>query len=74
MSDQPRDQAGRFATAECPRVYALLDTLTPPPPPGEGSEVFRPNYTAVPAPRCPHGHFMLWAAANCRRCLRAGSR
>lgn len=59
---QPRDAVGRFATAECPRVYALLDALAP----LEGV----PNHWAVPAPRCPHGHFARWAARNCRRCLR----
>jgi hypothetical protein len=25
----------------------------------------RPNWTAVPAPRCVHGHFARWAARNC---------
>lgn len=48
--------------------------VTPPPTPGEGLEAFRPNFTPVPAPRCPHGHFLRWAVRNCRRCLRAGSR
>jgi hypothetical protein len=25
----------------------------------------RSNFTAVPAPRCPHGSFARWAASNC---------
>lgn len=59
----PAGQAGggRFATAECPRVYALLDTLAPEP----GAPDERVNWTAVAAPRCPHGHFARWAARNC---------
>jgi hypothetical protein len=61
VSGQPRDAVGRFATAECPRVYALLDSLAPP----ADAPDERPNHTAVAAPRCPHGHFVRWAAANC---------
>lgn len=28
----------------------------------------RPNYTAVPAPMCPHGHYARWAARSCPPC------
>jgi hypothetical protein len=63
---QPRVPAGspgggRFATAECPRVYALLDTLAPEPE----EDPHKPWRVAVPAARCPHGHFARWAARNC---------
>lgn len=77
---QPRVPAGhpgggRFATAECPRVYAMLDTLTPPEPRADPG---RPQHTVVPAPKCPHGHYTRWAlgsdpktgAPNCARCHR----
>jgi hypothetical protein len=61
VSEQPRDPHGRFATAECPRVYALLDTLTPPPARAEGS-----SYVSLgPALRCPHGRFARYAVRNC---------
>lgn len=56
---QPRDAVGRFATRECPRVYALLDQLAPVERPGGGF--------VVEAPRCPHGSFARWAARNCCR-------
>lgn len=29
-----------------------------------------PARTILDAPRCPHGHFARWAAANCTRCRR----
>lgn len=59
--EQPRVPAGssgggRFASQACPRVYALLDTLAP---------EERSTRVDVPAPRCPHGHFVRWAARNC---------
>lgn len=59
----PAGQAGggRFATAECPRVYALLDSLAPP---ADGPDE-RPNWHPVPAPRCRHGSFQRWAVSNC---------
>lgn len=56
------DAAGRFASKACPRVYALLDTLAPTPRPEGGFSVH--------APKCPHGHFERWAAANCKPCAR----
>lgn len=28
-----------------------------------------PNRTVIPAPKCPHGHFVRWAARNCRPCM-----
>lgn len=34
----------------------------------------RPNYTAVDAPKCPHGHFAWWAAQHCTRCTRRNSK
>jgi hypothetical protein len=58
---QPRDAVGRFASVECPRMYALLDGMAP--EEGVGSRYYR-----VPAPRCPHGHFARWAARHCKRC------
>lgn len=57
-------EGGRFATRECPRVYALLDSLAP----AEAREGTDGRYHRVPAPRCPHGHFARWAARNCKRC------
>lgn len=62
--EQPRDAGGRFATKECPRVYALLDALAESVPIRERRE----GGYAVEAPRCPHGHFARWAARNCRPC------
>lgn len=32
----------------------------------------RPNFTRIPAPRCPHGSFTRWATRNC--CARGGAR
>ncbi len=73
--DQPRVPAGRegggrFATKACPAVYALLDTLAP-----QEQEQRPEGGWAVPAPKCPHGHFARWAAGtnergvpNCGRC------
>lgn len=26
------------------------------------------RYYRLEAPRCPHGHFVRWAAQHCRRC------
>ncbi len=66
MSGQPRDEAGRFATAECPRMYAMLDTLAP--REEELPEGVEGRYYRVPAPRCPHDHFARWAAHHCKRC------
>lgn len=82
---QPRHPAGsavggRFASVECPRVYALLDTLSPPEPePTAENPVVEvaPGRFLVYAPKCPHGHFRRWADAvapdckvqrNCRGC------
>lgn len=80
--EQPRDAAGRFASAACPRVYALLDAAAPEPALGEpiGEEGAR---TILYSPRCPHGHFRRWADAidpatkgqpNCRACHPSGGR
>lgn len=64
--EQPRDALGQFASRECPRVYALLDALADVAPVRERPE----GGYAVAAPRCPHGHFVRWAARNCRPCRR----
>jgi hypothetical protein len=63
---QPRDALGQFASKACPRMYAMLDEVAADPL----APVERPNFYAVPAPRCPHGHFQRWARLHCRRCLR----
>jgi len=62
VSGQPRDALGQFASRECPTTYRLLVAAGGPPEEGV------PNFYAVAAPRCPHGHFARWAAANCKRC------
>lgn len=78
----PDGHGGRFASAECPRVYAMLDALAehaPPPVPTARTPVVEaePGHFRVWAPRCPHGHFARWADAldpetktmrNCRAC------
>lgn len=66
-------EGGRFATAECPRVYALLDSLAGQAPVPEASAAepvleIAPGHYRVWAPRCPHGHFIRWARVHCRRC------
>lgn len=61
---QPRDEGGRFASPECPTTYRLLvDAQEVAPREGVSGRWYR-----VEAPRCPHGHFARWAAANCKRC------
>lgn len=89
MSRQPRVPAGspgggQFASTECPRLYALLDTLAAgaPVPMATAAEPLlevSPGHWRVYAPRCPHGHFRRWAQAadpktgrpNCERCARS---
>jgi len=68
VTEQPRDEGGRFATKECPGTYRLLAALRGP---SEGPVVRvrtgSPGWS-VEAPRCPHGHFARWAARNCPGC------
>lgn len=58
---QPRDRAGRFA----PIPDVLRRDVPPIPVPVADVPEERPNHYAVPAPRCPHGHFARWARRNC---------
>lgn len=71
-------KGGQFATAACPRVYAMLDTM-----PledevtkvdisgGTGAayviRVDEGRYHAVSARRCPHGHFARYARTHCKK-------
>lgn len=83
-----RPAGGRFASRECPRVYALLDTLTPPTPPperppesGAWPDPDNPARTIVAAPKCPHGYFARYARGtnprtgrpNCPPCHRTAT-
>lgn len=74
---------GRFASVECPTTYRLLAGLRAPAEPvavlriGESGRVSYEDGVsrhAVPAPRCPHGHFARWATANCKPCKPATPR
>lgn len=56
-----RDRAGRFA----PVPDVLLRDVPPIPVPHRDVPDERPNFTAVPAARCPHGSFVRWARRNC---------
>jgi hypothetical protein len=63
--DGPLAVPGRRAqTVEQPHLYestyviAALDSKA-------GGSSRQPNFTAWPAPRCPHGSFARWAAGNC---------
>jgi hypothetical protein len=77
-------QGGQFASAECPRTYAMLDTL-----PlgeldvtvtriGEGciiSSDTKGRYYSIAGStrRCRHGHFVRYARKSCKAC-KAGER
>jgi hypothetical protein len=75
-------EGGRFASASCPAVYALLDSLAagaPEPEPSEANPIVEvaPGRYRIWAPKCPHGSFRWWADAvapgckvqrNCRAC------